>query len=489
MKKSSIKKVLAIFLVLFLTINTGEISFAKKITPSSAMLESLGNSLLEGEYPSEADVLPSETQEDKDAKVIKGGVATAIDINLANSIRLALGNNPRIRAAMNDAMAAHTRIAQAWSNYFPQISWTTQASKIRQLELEDAFSEILVYNYYLLGQITLSQMLYDFGVTQNQVTIKKISYEQYKTTLTGIINDVIYRTKDAYYNLLFAHDQYKIAVEDVEKYEKFYNQAKAFYEVGLKSKNDVTIAQVNLSKAKLQLITAENAIDLAVAKLNKEMGVPYYNKYNMTERLSYFPIKMSLEDAVETAKKSRPELKVAELKVEEANQTVKLSKKAYNPVLEFNASYARGGASWNSNYGYNYGIYLNFPTINVLYNQKQIQEAKSLYQKELANAQETKNSIYLEIQEAYLTLEEKKKKIPVSIIQIKQAEANYKLSFGRYHVGAGTSLELKESQVSYNDALLNYYKGLYEYNSAKALLEKAIGKNIVEKDNGKIDIN
>ncbi len=38
-----------------------------------------------------------------------------------------------------------------------------------------------------------------------------------------------------------------------------------------------------------------------------------------------------------------------------------------------------------------------------------LKEARYLYDKELANAQNTQNSIYLEIQNAFLTLQEKKK--------------------------------------------------------------------------------
>lgn len=214
------------------------------------------------------------------------------------------------------------------------------------------------------------------------------------------------------------------------------------------------------------------------------MGVPYFTKYNSKERLKYNPIQITLNEAYEVAKSSRPELKLADLKVEEANQTVKLTKKAYFPAIEIQANYARGGGSWNSNYGYNYGVFLNFPNINGMLIKNQIKEAKSLYDREISNAQETKNGIYLEIQTAYLQLNQTKNQIPVSFLQVKQAKENYELSYGRYRVGVGNATELKDAQNSYQEALLNYYKGLYEYNSAKASLEKAIGKNLVSPDDG-----
>ncbi|HPT41698.1 MAG TPA: TolC family protein, partial [Candidatus Gastranaerophilaceae bacterium] len=149
---------------------------------------------------------------------------------------------------------------------------------------------------------------------------------------------------------------------------------------------------------------------------------------------------------------------------------------------------ARGGEQINETYGYNYGVYLNFPTVNGMLIKNQIKEARSLYDREIANAQITKNNIYLEIQQAYLMLYEKKNQLPVAFLQVKQAKENYDLSFGRYKVGVGNPTELKDAQNSYQSAQLNYYKALYEYNSAKAKLEKAIGKNIIADDDESIDL-
>ncbi|MBQ3819619.1 TolC family protein, partial [bacterium] len=293
--------------------------------------DTIGNKVDEREYPSSESVLP--LSDDKADFIIEGSVEKNIDMTLDRCIEIALGNNPEINAAFNDIFASDTRIRQVWANYFPQFSWQTGYTKIRQLQFSDALGENLVFNYYLLGQITLQQMLYDFGVTQNQATIKRLDYEAYKTTLASTINNIIFDTKDAYYNLLYAFENRRVAQDTVHKFEMFYNQAKAFYEIGMNPKVDVTIAEVNLSNSKLQLIQADNEVNLAVAKLNNIMGVPFISKYNVIERLKYQPIHISFQKSIEIARESRPELKLAELKVESAKQTVKLVKKSYFPTL------------------------------------------------------------------------------------------------------------------------------------------------------------
>lgn len=440
----------------------------------------LGNKLNNNEFPSDNKVLPN-SQITSDT-IISGSVEKNIDMSLNNCIRIALGNNPQISSAFQDILAADSRIKQVWANFFPSFSWQTSYTYLKQLQLSDALDENLQFNYFLAGQATLQQMLYDFGVTQNQATIKRLDYEAYKKTFEAVVNDVIYQTKDAYYNVLYAQETRQVALDTVNKYQMFYNQAKAFYQIGMNPKVDVTIAETNLSNAKLKYIQADNAVNLAIAKLNNVMGVPYIEKYKISDKLQYKPLNLSFEKSIDIARDARPELKLAELKVESANQTVKLAKKSFFPTISFETQYQKGGKSWWSNDGYNIGGYLIFPTINVMLLRNEIKEAKYLYDRELANARNTQNSIYLEIQNAYLKLDEMRNQMPVAILQVKQAKENYELSFGRYRVGEGSPTELKDSENTYEQAQLTYYSALYQYNSAKAQLEKAIGKNLVEED-------
>lgn len=431
-------------------------------------------------YPDSKDVEPIiEADETKDKNlIIKGSVENTIDVNLEDCMKYALGNNPRIQAAMQDVFASDARIRQTWASYFPQFSWQTGYSRIKQLQLSDVFRENLIYSYWVLGQISASQMLYDFGVTQNQVTIRKLDNEGYKIILTGTINDVICDVKNAYYNLQYTLEAKKVAEDMVKKYTAFYDQAKAFYNVGEKPKVDVAIAEVNLSNAKLTLIQAKHDVDVAMAKLNNSMGLPYFTKYILSDCLAFLPCDITLSKAITITQNSRPEFKLADIKVEQSRQNVKLIHKSYFPQLSIEGQYQIGGRHPASNYGYNFGWYLNFPTINGMLIKNEIREARASYARQQALANSIKNNIYLEVQEAYYTLDEKKNQIPVAYLGLKQAKDNYDLSFGRYSVGIGNPVELQDAQAQYKDAQLTYCKTMYEYNTAKSNLEKAIGRNL-----------
>lgn len=437
-----------------------------------------GNIIDEVEYPQSSDVLPN--TDTNSQVVISGSVDKNVNLDLNSCIYLALGNNPRISSAFNDVLASDARIKQVWANYFPTLSWQTGYTRLRQLQLSDALGRNLEFNYYLLGQISLQQMLYDFGVTQNQASIRRLDYENFKKEFEATVNDVIFQTKSSYFTVLYAYENKKVAQDSVDKFSRFYKQAKAYYRTGRSPKVDVTIAETNLSNAKLKLIQAENSVNIAIANLNYSMGLPYLKNYVISERLEYKPLDLSFEDMIKYAKDSRPELKQAEIKVEQMNQTVKLAKKSYFPTISLEGQYQRGGRTWNSNYGFNIGGYLTFPAVNMMLVRNEIREAKYLYDKELANAKNTQNNIYLELQKAYLKLIEKKNQLPVAQLQEKQASENFNLSFRMYGVGVGSPSEVKDAEITYENAQLTYYSSVYEYNMAKAELEKAIGRNLCQ---------
>ena len=201
-------------------------------------------------------------------------------------------------------------------------------------------------------------------------------------------------------------------------------------------------------------------------------------KYKIEERLEFNPMQISFNDVVCIAKNARPELKRAELLVEKARQKVKLAKKAYFPALDATGQYTKGGKHWTSNDGWNIGLSIDLPIINAALIRNQIKEANYLYDKELANAKKVQNDVYLEIQTAYLNLNEKRNQLPVAELQVKQAKENYDLSFGRYKVGEASPIELREAENTLRNSQLTYYNSLYEYNTARAALEKSIGQNI-----------
>ncbi|MBR1617012.1 TolC family protein [bacterium] len=419
--------------------------------------------------------------EPSDKKIkLEGGVSKSIVLNLADCIELALINNPKIRAAYAQSEIAKYKKFETLSGYTPRLDWQSSINR-QKPDLSMLRSNITVnpYNKYTLGQISVKQLVWDFGYTQNKYTINKIEYEKSKTIIDTTVNEVVCAVKDAYYNLMYAYDKKKVAEDNLENYTNTYNQAMAFWEVGNTTKVDVLFAQTNMDDSKAQLITAQNNIDIAYSKLNNAIGLPFVDPYMIDTSILYEPVKITMKEAIETANSSRPDLKGAMLDVDEANQAVKLSWKTFLPSLEFQGSWAKGGVdSFTDTNWYNFGGFLTFPTVNPVLIRNQIKEAKAAYKQMQFDTKAKLNDIYLDIQTVYTALKDTKARIPVAHSAMQKAQENYDLTSGRYKVGYGNVIELMDAQAALSSAKSNYYKTIYEYNSARANMERAIGQTL-----------
>ncbi len=421
---------------------------------------------------------------DDRSTTITGSVQKTLEFNLADCLELALINHPKIKAAYAKASAQKAQKNVNLSSYYgTRVNINLGISRIKPDTSGVRGINSDAYTKYLLGTIGVSQLVYDFGVAQNQYTIDKLAWEASKTHIESVVNDVICSVKDSYYNLLYAIAKKQVALETVEQYTQMYNQANAFYQVGTKPKVDVTIASANLADAKTNMIEATNSVDIAVSKLNNAMGLPFVPPYVVDTSIPFQNTNISMKEAVEIANANRPDLKINMLEIEQANQYVKLAKKSYFPNLEFRGNWSKGGRdSFTETNWYDAGGYLEFPIINPLLIRNQIVQAKALYEEEKHNAKSNVNDIYYEIQQAYVSLVDAKERIPSTKLTVKEAKESYELSQGRYRVGVCDAIELRDAQVQYANAKLAYISALYAYNSAKAQLEKAIGQTIKPED-------
>ncbi len=423
---------------------------------------------------------------DEETVVVEGSVSKTLELNLADCLELALRYNPRIKNAQAQAMQTKTLRGQTLSNYSPRVDLKGGYSRIKPDMSSFSGFSIDPFNKYVLGSIGVKQLIYDFGITQNLYTINKLQYDDSLQNIENTVNDVIFNVKDSYYYLITAIEKRRVMEDTVEQFEQTYTQAKAFYDVGMKPKIDVTIAQTNLADATAKLISAKNNVDIATVKLNNAMGLPFIASYSIEEKLPFEELDTNMNELIEVANNSRPTLKSAIINVKMADQQLRLSNKVFFPSLEFQGNISAGGRQGGDTVNwYDFGGYLTFPTINPFLVKNQINEMKFNLQKQKEQAQTTVNDVYFEIQKTWAQLHDAQERVPVAMLSMKQSHENYELAKGRYHVGESDAIELKDAQVQYQNSQLAYYTTLYEYNSAKAMLEKAVGQTLKNKENQK----
>lgn len=444
----------------------------------------------------------------------KGDVLT-----LEKCIDIATGNNPSITLGKNISRVYQSKIGQSKSLYLPQVNISTGYS--RQNPITDAVIDKDSNQYS--GSVGLNQLIYDFGKTGTKTKIQKLNLDSSISDVDFTVINVAYNVKQAYYTALAGKINRDIYAQSINAYEDHLRQAKAFFEIGTKSKIDVTTAEVNLSNAKLNFIKANNAYKSAISSLNNAMGIPdapeYYisdtltfkhiidsendvdysvdssnelmvtnknesknshlkskiSKFDIIDNLSFKKYEVNFDDALKKAYDNRPDLKALVIKESAASESVKLVRKDYFPTVSGFANYGLGGQRFPVDNGWSFGTNVSIPLFNGLLTKNQVDEAKANLDIARSNIEILKQNIYHEVQQAYINLVESENRIPVSYIAVKQAKENLDLANGRYNVGVGNSIEVQDAQINYNNAQLSYIQSLYDYNIARSNLEKDMG--------------
>ena len=415
-----------------------------------------------------------------DDEIVKKGEL----LTLQRCVEVALKKQPNIIASMYNVNAAQSRIGQAKSGYYPQIDLSSGYNRISPasgstsssaasgrtgVDTENSFDQFT-------SSATLKQTIYDFGKTSTQVRVRNLDLDSSRSDLENITTQIAFNVKQAYYTVLQTKKNKAVSEETVKQFQQHLEQAKGFYEVGTKPKFDVTKAEVDLSNAKLNLIRSENAIRLATATLNNAMGIPYAPEYILEDNLLFRKYDATFEDAVSKAYENRPDMKSSVLKRKAAEESVELSKKNYYPVLTGNAGYNWSGEKFESQQdGWNIGAAISFPLFSGFLTKYQVEESKANLDVLRANEELQKQTIFLDVQNAYLNLKEAEERIPVAELSVKQATENLDIANGRYSAGVGSPVEVTDAQVAYTNAKTAYIQALSDYKVAQASLEKAMG--------------
>jgi TolC family type I secretion outer membrane protein len=396
----------------------------------------------------------------------------ALIMTLDQCIETALGKNPAILAASGAMNASRSRVGQARSNYYPQI---TASAGYSEFSLAADPSNTREDQY--AGSITLTQNIFDFGKTWNQVTIQQRNFDASREDLRDVNGQIVFNVKQAYYGLLRAEKNRDVLKETVGQFEQHLNQARSFFEIGVKSKFDVTKAEVDLSNARLNLIRAENALRISRVTLNNAMGTPDAPNYTIEDTLSFEKNPITLEEARQKAFTNRPDLQSVAAKREASEESVSLARKGYLPTLSGNANYTKVGETYPPEQsGWSAGVTLTFPLFSGFLTGYQVREAKENLVVLKANEETLRQSVLLDVQQAYLNLNEAEERVAVAELTVKQAEENYEIARGRYQAGVGSPIEETDALVALSNAKVNHIAALSDYKVAEATLIRAMGE-------------
>jgi outer membrane protein TolC len=398
-------------------------------------------------------------------------------LDVDRCVQIALKNHPNIAAYAGTVAVNENKVEEAKAGYYPQLDLSTAYSDSYYGSTGNNNTQGTLNQTsanYSAG-VSLRQTIYDFGKTSLSVDIQKLNTDASAADLESVTRQVVFGVKQAYYGLLYAMRNRDNVTQAVRQYELRLTQAIALYESGAKPKVDVTKAQVDLSSARLNLIKAENALKLAKASLDNAMGITGDPQYSIGDDATYKKVEITLEEALVRAMENRTDFKSLALKRKSAEETVKLAQRGYYPTLNGSAGYTLSGERTPMDESWNVTATVTMPLFSGFSTKYQVEEYRASLSWAKANEEALRQSVELETRKAYASLKEAEEMIPVAELAARQARENLDLADARYSTGAGSSIEVADAQAARMSAVTAVNQALYDFKTAEASLEKAIG--------------
>lgn len=440
------------------------------------------------------------------------------EITLEQAIEMALANNPQINRAILAIDDADQLVNIARSEVYPDI--TSSINYTRNVELpvqfipENVFDpngdpNVLVPVSFgtdnnWQGGFTVSQNLFKgeaIVALKSSAVFKKVQEENFRLTSQQIIT----QTRIAYYAVLAAQEQLRLANAQIQRLETNLKENEARAKAGIVDDYAVLQLKVQLSNQKPQQIEAKYAVDEAYRNLNIVMGIPVKFSYKVKGSLNEFDIlsdrasqsenthlkkidrmnpysfsSSSVDSALLT--ENRGDIRVAEANLRLQDKQIRAEKSRFLPTLT--ASYnlqwsaAESGSPdffQNAKRFQTLGVNLSLPLFQGFSRTANLQRAQIQYK----DIEEQKRMAILMAQNEVASASEELDKIFETASARKQAldqaSIGYDRAKKRLENGLGSQLELTEAEIQVREAEVNYALMVFNYLTAKANYDLATG--------------
>jgi outer membrane protein len=405
--------------------------------------------------------------------VILAPVATAQDsLTLQQAIEAALKNNYDIQLTRNDSAAYALDNSYSWAAFLPQLNGsagTTWNSNNQQLKFtkrsgggDSSVTRDAVKTHNTQYSLALNWTLFDglkMFATRNRLeeleTLGELGIKtQVINTVAAVINN--------YYNIVRQKQQLKAVEEQISINEERVKLADKKLSVGLGSKPELLQARVDLNAQKAAQLQALTLIAQLRDQLNQLVGFRQGVIYNVSDSI---PLNTTLQfgELAQKFEETNPSLLFAKKNIDIARIVVKERKAELFPILSLNSAYnfTQNDNSvavninqpfYNQNKGFNYGFSLNVPILNGFNTKRLIKQAQLDVRYQQLAYDNQRSLIEVGLGNSFKNYELQKRLLDLEQNNIELAKENVMIALERFRQGVSTFLELREAQISLQDA-------------------------------------
>ncbi len=417
---------------------------------------------------------------------VSGELARNQPLSLPELTEFALRNNPRTRQSWLAARAAAAGVGIEKADLLPQLTASYAVTRTQQVTNQGA---IVPWQTRYGPSISLSYLLYDFGVRGFQIESSEYRLLAANLAHNRVLQDVVFAVEQAYYRLIGNDALVRVNIQSLKNAETALEAVRKRRESGLATVADVYRAETLVAQARLNLTRSNGELEKSRGQLASVVGLPV-NVGIAVRPLEAPPqtteISASIGDLLARAKASRPDLVAAEAQVRASRASANAAARAGLPSIEVVGG--SGRTSFNDNRpsasNYNIGLAVRIPIFTGFRETYSIRQAEAQAAAAEASRDALVREAEVEVWQGYYDLTTVSSSISSTEAQVRSAEQTAQATLARYQSGFGSILDLITAQQDESNARVQRIQSYLDWFTTLARLQVAVGASDLIKAGG-----
>ena len=323
----------------------------------------------------------------------------------------------------------------------------------------------------------------------NQIKMSQLNLEATTADLEKAKNDIRMQVAQAYVQILYnmeiadvARRQVSIDSMQVVRIEALVNNGKA-------SGSQLSQQKATLANSQLTVTQAENNLKLSLLTLSQLLELPTADGFaierpRVDETNGAYKAQIPSADAVYAeALGLKPEIMAQQLRLKATDHNIKIARAGYMPTLSLSGGLGSNyyttskftsdpfGTQLKNNFSQYIGLNLNVPIFNRFQTRNSIRNAKIEQQNQQLQLDNTKKTLYKEIQQVCQNTIAAQAKYESSTVATQSSKDAFELMQAKYENGKANMTEFNESKNSYLRAESDLVQARYELLYQQALIQ------------------
>jgi len=453
------------------------------------------------------------------AEYLKGN-----SLSIDKAVAIALATNRSLASAVSALLTSQGKTAEARAAFNPTLGLDAAITEFdAKTAVSFAGQTITTLNQFNPVFTTAAALPLDIlGDLKAAVTQNQFEEAAARIEINRVRNSLVLDVKTAFYSVLRSQAQLNVAQDALNNATLRQGTAQKSFDAGVSARFDVIRAQTDVANAQQGLIQAKSSLRLSMATLKNTIGIdigvpikitsdgaieippqsdslqpppatPKKNPPNAPVDIGALaPAEVDEPDilgpdyttAVQEALKTRPEILEADASLAASQRGIKLARRSQDPRFTFNLNYTLtpNNTVFSRENVFAATLDINIPLYDGGVAKARVREARGDVGSAETARRNAIDAVSLDVQTAYLALLQARQRVAVAAVGLTEARESARLARVRYaagvsqQVGVSPLLELSDSENSLTQAESNQVNALYDFNSAKAQLDKAIGR-------------